>query len=64
MIGQTLNNRYTITARLGKGAMGTVYRATDTQSGRDVALKVIPPELVVESEMLESLERECKEINL
>jgi serine/threonine protein kinase len=41
MIGQTLNNRYTITARLGKGAMSTVYLATDTQNGREVALKVI-----------------------
>jgi len=31
MIGQTLANRYHITARLGKGVMGTVYRATDTE---------------------------------
>ncbi len=38
MIGQELNNRYKITARLGKGAMGTVYRATDTQVGQEVAL--------------------------
>ena len=58
MIGRTLNNRYTITARLGKGAMGTVYRATDTQSGRDVALKVISSELVFDSDMLERFKRE------
>ena len=58
MIGQTLNNRYKITARLGKGAMGTVYRATDTQSGREVALKVISSELVVDPDMLERFKRE------
>lgn len=31
MIGQTLHTRYTVTARLGKGAMGTVYRTTDAE---------------------------------
>jgi basic membrane protein A len=58
MIGQTLNNRYAITARLGKGAMGIVYRATDIQSRRDVALKVISSELAVEPDMLERFKRE------
>jgi len=58
MIGQTINNRYTVTARIGKGAMGTVYRATDTQNGREVALKIISSELVVEPEMLERFKRE------
>lgn len=33
MIAQVLNNRYQITALLGEGAMGEVYRATDTQLG-------------------------------
>ncbi len=41
MIGQTLHNRYTVTARLGKGAMGVVYRATDSQTGQDVAVEVV-----------------------
>ena len=58
MIGQTLNNRYTILARLGRGAMGTVYRATDTQGRRDVALKVISSELAVDPAMLERFKRE------
>ena len=34
MLNQTLANRYHITARLGKGAMGTDYRATDSRVGR------------------------------
>jgi serine/threonine protein kinase len=58
MIGQTLNNRYEVTTRLGKGAMGTVYRAIDTQSERDVAVKVISSELAVDPAMLERFKRE------
>ncbi len=58
MIGQELNNRYKITARLGKGAMGTVYRATDTQVGQEVALKIISSDLTINDEMLERFKRE------
>ena len=58
MIGQTLKDRYTITARLGKGAMGTVYRAADAQTGQDVVLKVISSELALDPSMLERFKRE------
>ncbi|HUG34078.1 MAG TPA: protein kinase, partial [Anaerolineales bacterium] len=58
MIGQTLNNRYQITSRLGKGAMGTVYRAKDSQTSQEVALKIIASDLAVDPDMLERFKRE------
>ena len=37
--GEALNGRYEIIAPISSGAMGAVYRATDRESGQDVAVK-------------------------
>src|SRR5512143_2750731 len=58
MIVQTLNRRYRIIALLGEGAMGEVYRATDTQTRQEVALKVITQKLSASHEILERFRRE------
>ena len=51
MIGTRLG-LYQITAALGAGGMGEVYRATDTKLGRDVAIKVLPAEVAQDPERL------------
>ena len=50
---------YEITAQIGVGGMGEVYRATDTNLGRQVAIKVLP-EALARPERLARFEREAK----
>ena len=51
---------YEITALIGKGSMGEVYRARDTKLERDVAIKVLPEEFASDHERLARFEREAK----
>ncbi|MDR6938874.1 Stk1 family PASTA domain-containing Ser/Thr kinase [Arcanobacterium hippocoleae] len=45
LIGKLIDGRYLINARIARGGMASVYRATDQRLGRDVAMKIIHPHL-------------------
>jgi serine/threonine protein kinase/Tol biopolymer transport system component len=59
MIGTRLGP-YEITARLGEGGMGEVFRATDSKLRREVAIKVLPPAFVSDRDRLARFEREAQ----
>jgi len=58
LLGKTLLH-YRISAALGAGGMGEVYLARDTKLGRDVAIKILPPQLRADSDRLERFQREA-----
>ena len=61
LVGRTLAH-YRINTALGAGGMGEVYRATDTRLGRDVALKVLPPEMAGDPDRLARFQREARAV--
>lgn len=59
MIGKTLAH-YEITAKLGVGGMGEVYRARDKKLDRDVALKLLPQAVAADPERVARFQREAR----
>src|SRR5215467_2892372 len=59
MTPQTIAH-YRITAKLGEGGMGEVWRATDTKLNRDVAIKVLPESFAQDADRMARFEREAK----
>src|SRR5262249_28233743 len=51
---------YRITAKLGEGGMGAVYRAIDTKLNRDVAIKVLPKAFAADPDRLARFTREAQ----
>ena len=58
-VGDRLGH-YDVTALIGEGGMGQVYRATDTQLGRDVALKLLPDAFAADPDRLARFQREAQ----
>jgi Tol biopolymer transport system component len=61
VIGTTLG-QYSVTAKLGEGGMGEVYRATDPKLGREVAIKVLPASLANDAKALARFEAEARAV--
>jgi serine/threonine protein kinase/tetratricopeptide (TPR) repeat protein len=61
VVGRSLAH-YRITAAIGAGGMGQVYRATDSKLHRDVALKVLPDDMAAHPERLERFQREARAV--
>ena len=51
---------YEVTAQIGEGGMGQVYRATDTRLNRDVAVKVLPDSFANDADRLARFTREAQ----
>ncbi|MFF8605139.1 Stk1 family PASTA domain-containing Ser/Thr kinase [Streptomyces sp. NPDC015346] len=62
LVGQLLDGRYRVDARIAVGGMATVYRAVDTRLDRVLALKVMHPALATDVAFVERFIREAKSV--
>ncbi|MER6996254.1 Stk1 family PASTA domain-containing Ser/Thr kinase [Streptomyces sp. NPDC000410] len=62
LVGQLLDGRYRVEARVAVGGMATVYRAVDTRLDRVLALKVMHPALATDASFVERFIREAKSV--
>ena len=60
LIGQVLDGRYLLSAHLATGGMGAVFRAQHVYMRKDLAIKVLRPDLSVSSDLVERFRREAE----
>jgi serine/threonine-protein kinase len=53
---------YELTAKIGQGGMGTVYKAYQVSMDRDVAIKILPPRLAKDPTFVERFTREARAV--
>ena len=59
-VNETPFGRYRLIELLGRGGMGEVWRAHDTETRRSVAIKVLPPHLADDGEFVQRFRREAE----
>jgi len=59
-LAEALAPAYTVEGELGRGGMSVVYRARDVRLRRDVAIKILPPELAFVANVRERFMREAQ----
>ncbi|WAP55537.1 Stk1 family PASTA domain-containing Ser/Thr kinase [Streptomyces sp. S465] len=62
LVGQVLDGRYRVEARIAVGGMATVYRAVDTRLDRVLALKVMHQSLASDAAFVDRFIREAKSV--
>lgn len=60
LVGRTVDGRYLVREHIADGGMGSVYVALDTRLDRDVALKIMRPELARDPQFIERFRREAR----
>ena len=62
--GETIQDRHLVREELGQGGDATVYRAEDLRVGRDLAIKLLGPELQADPTFVARFEREAQSVAL
>ena len=62
LIGAEIDGRYEVTAKLGEGGMGAVYRAHQPSVGRDVAIKVLATAVTKDPKVVQRFQNEARAI--
>ncbi len=60
LVGQVLDGKYELVARLGEGGMGAVYRGQRVHIGDEVAVKVLLQKFVADDASVERFRREAR----